>query len=167
MKRSLYSIVLILISLFMIVSFSSCQKEKAEQNPEDRIAFGENYVLEGTEPLFYADGESYRFVLVFYQDGTGKYEIYHNAADRAGEIVSGTIRFVWKTASDGAIYLFEKERSYNDDHQPAEKCYEFDLINILITSPLYVGEDFLTCTIDRGDQSKHPKFIRENSELAN
>ncbi len=167
MKRSLYSIVLILISLFMIVSFSSCKKENAEPKPEDMIAFGENYVLEGTDSLFYADGESYRFVLVFYQDGTGKYDIYHNSNDRTGEIVSGTIQFVWKTASDGAIYLFEKARSYNDDHQPTEKVYEFDLINILITSPLYVGEDFLTCTIDRGNQSKHPKFIRDNSELAN
>ena len=166
MKRLLCSALLILISLFMIVSFSSCQKEKSEQKLEDKLAFGENYVLEGTDPLFYAGDESYRLVLVFYQDGTGQYDIYYDASARGENgILSCTIQFVWKNASDGAIYLFEKERSYNDDHQETENDFGFDAINCLINSPLYFGEDFLTYTIESSTQTRHPKFIREKSDL--
>ena len=163
MKKTLCSILLILCSLTVLLPVASCKEEKTTQKFEDVIVFGENYVLEGTEPLFHAGDENYRFVLVFYQDGTGTYDIRYSG--RAEENLSGTIQFVWKTASDGAVYLFEKERSYNDGHQ--------DLDNIpggshfyLIDSPLYFGKDFVTYTIDGGTRSRHPKFIRENSELA-
>ncbi len=118
MKKTLTAILAALLLISVCLSFTACSKEKTS-NP---IKFEEKYVNA-------AETTSY----IFYADGTGEYEIHKDWGE--GDVSSGTIEFVWREASDGAVYLFETDRSYNDDHTDG-KNLDFDWYK------LYFGEDF-------------------------
>lgn len=79
-------------------------------------------------------GKRYRYLgedYVFNDDKTG----YH-------ECQNGRIDFAWREASDGAVYLFETERRYN------EGCEDKELS--LIKHPIYFGEEFFAYTYVSG-----------------
>ncbi len=134
MKKTLTAILAALLLISVCLSFTACSKEKTS-NP---IEFKEKYMSS-------SDTEWY----IFYADGTGEYEIHRDWG--VGDISSGTVEFIWREASDGAVYLFETDRSYDDDH-----TYNKNLF--FSGHKLYFGEDFFA-------YPEGAKFIIEDSDL--
>ena len=95
------------------------------------MKFEKNYVALG-------DNSSHSYI--FYADGTGIYEVhdvyvYEEFSDY-NYTLSGQVEFVWREASDGAVYLFETDVKYNSDHTEGK--------TLSVTHrPIYFSEDFL------------------------
>ena len=129
------------------VSFCSCFSidgllpEEAETvNPID---FGEKYVKD----------DSY---YIFYSDNTGIYELHFVKSN--GDVVSARVDFVWREASDGAVYLFEVGEYHYIDHTEG--------LNAGVASqPIYFSEDFLTYVKHDSTGATTYRFIKEGSEL--
>ena len=109
------------------------------------------------EAKYVVNGYSY---YLFHSDGTGEYVIDHTYEYEYLEnyTVSGTVEFVWREASDGAIYLFKTEERYNENHTDG---YSLGII----TEPIYFGEDFFAYTRTGAGNSYTTKFVREGSSL--
>ncbi len=79
------------------ISLTFDQKYVGEDNTEDQK---ENYT--------------------FYADQTGIMEYYYAYTDKIypeySYVLSGTVEFEWRMASDGYIYLFKTGERYNEDH---------------------------------------------------
>ena len=100
---------------------------------------------------------------LFHADGTGEYVIDHtweyNSEYLENYTLSGTVSFIWREASNGAIYLFKTEERYNENHTEGN--------SIGITNePLYFGEDFFTYIYGSSIGSDSHIYVREGSELA-
>lgn len=99
---------------------------------------------------------------VFHADGTGEYVI-----DRTLEYndeyldytLSGTVSFIWREASNGAIYLFKTEVRYNENHTEGKSLG-------IANEPIYFGEDFFTYIHGSSAGSDSRIYVREGSELA-
>ena len=87
---------------------------------------------------------------VFEKDQTGYCEYYYS---HSGTTMSGRVEFVWREASDGAIYLFRTNTTYYEDDNFGQLS--------LPSGPIYFSEDFFA--IHSGDGSV--RFIKEGSEL--
>ena len=150
-----------LLSLFallaIMITMVSCAAAKVE-NPtdyakvENPIDYGKKYLL----------GENQYYV--FEKDQTGYYECYckykHEYSDSSkyNYTLSGRVEFVWREASNGAVYLFETETSYNEDHT------EGKTINV-ITDPIYFSEDFFTYSYSNQYGGNTVTYIKEGSNL--
>ena len=101
----------------------------------------------------YVNGESY---YVFYADNTGVYEIHFEKSN--GDVVSARVDFVWREASDGAVYLFEVGEYHYPEHT--------DGLNTSVSKqPIYFSEDFLTYVSHNSSGANTQHFIKEGSEL--
>lgn len=92
---------------------------------------------------------------VFNSDHTG-YGYYHYSYDSLygnDYVTSGRVEFVWREASDGAIYLFRTETHTDEDDSGYSTIP-------LIQSPIYFGEDFFAYRSEGV-----MRFIKEGSEL--
>ena len=100
---------------------------------------------------------------VFHADGTGEYVIDHtweyNDEYLENYTLSGTVSFIWREASNGAIYLFKTEERYNENHTEGNRIG-------IANDPLYFGEDFFTYIQDSSAGSDSRIYVREGSELA-
>ena len=99
---------------------------------------------------------------LFHADGTGEYVTeytfdYPNDPT-LNHTLSGTVEFVWREASDGAIYLFKTVERYNENHTEGHTIGIFD-------EPIYFGEDFFACTIDNSTGSSTHIYVVEGSKL--
>ena len=130
--------VFILIAIMIIVA--SCVPAKNAPS----IDYGKKYLLDEDENQYY----------VFKKDQTGYYECY-KITPGFNYTLSGRVEFVWREASDGAIYLFETQVSYNDDHTEGK---EIDLIS----APIYFSEEFFAYFYGSGISVR---YIKEDSEL--
>ena len=101
----------------------------------------------------YVNGDSY---YVFNADKTGIYEIHFEKSN--GDVVSARVDFVWREASDGAVYLFEVGEYHYPEHT--------DGLNVGVSKqPIYFSEDFLTYVSHNSEGANTQRFIKEGSEL--
>ena len=138
--KKIIAITLCAVLLFvMCASLSSCASKTT--NPID---FGKKYIHEDEDGYYY----------IFNSDGTGIYEVkyvHESTVDpKYNFTVSARVEFVWREASDGAVYLFTVETHYNEDHTGER--------NLGVTgAAIYFSDDFLVIS--------EARYIKEGSEL--
>ena len=140
-----------LLSLFallaIVITMVACGVGK-DNNPID---YGKKY--------FFNEDQYY----VFNEDQTGYYVCYYQYEDTLffeyGYTLSGRIDFVWREASNGAIYLFETQTTYNEDHTEGKDLG-------LITDPIYFSEEFFTYSYSTQYGGRTVNYIKEGSDLA-
>ena len=125
--------------LAIMITLVSCASPK-NTNPID---FGKKYSQ--NEDQYY----------VFEKDGTGYCEYYKK---NDSYVQSGKVDFVWREASNGAVYLFRTETSYNDDHTEGKFIP-------LIDDPIYFSEDFFTYSYSTQHGGTTINYIKEGSKL--
>ena len=134
-------LIFIILALSCVIGLSSCSAETT--NP---IAFGVKYKRADFDQAY-----------LFNADHTGYCEVhyeYESSYDEYSYTLSGRVEFVWREASDGAIYLFETDTSYNENHTEGKTIDVADF-------PLYFGEDFFVYTYEGGTT----RFVKVGSEL--
>lgn len=125
----------VLALLAIVITMVSCTSGK---NP---IAYGKKY--------FHSVRSDEQYY-VFEKDQTGYCEYYYSYSTTTK---SGRVEFVWREASDGAIYLFRTNTTYYEDDNDGQIP--------LLTGPIYFSEDFFA--FHSGDGSV--RYIKEGSEL--
>ena len=139
-------ILCLLALLAIMITMVSCSAAKVE-NP---ISYGKKYIL--NENTYY----------VFNRDQTGYCEYYSEyRSDEYPEYdytQSARIEFEWREASNGAIYLFETEVVYHEDHTEGKSVY-------LIDCPIYFAEEFFTYTNSNQYSTDAIIYIKEGSKL--
>ena len=139
-----------LLSLFALLAIMITMVSCATAKVENPIDYGKKYLLD--ENRYY----------VFEKDQTGYYECYYkyeySDSSEYNYTLSGRVEFVWREASNGAVYLFETETSYNEAHT------EGKTINV-ITDPIYFSEDFFTYSYSNQYGGKTVTYIKEGSNL--
>lgn len=96
---------------------------------------------------------------VFSKDGTGYLEEHYTST--SGDTTSGRIDFIWRTASDNMVYLFETDRKYFEDNTEGKTVSITD-------KPLAFGKDFFALTTVGGYVSIGSyctRYIVEDSDL--
>lgn len=147
MKKTLTLIACAVLLIASCVSFCSCFSldgllpEEAETvNPID---FDMKYVKDDSYYIFYADN-------------TGIYELHFEKSN--GDVVSSRVDFVWREASDGAVYLFEVGEYHYPDHT--------DGLNAGVApQPIYFSEEFFTYVRHDSTGATTYRYIKEGSEL--
>ncbi len=138
MKKTICAAVLLLA---MLLSLAACSGPSASQTATSLIDFGKKYIY------FEDSGTSDKFI-VFHPDHTGYCENYHVGDSYTR---SARVNFVWREASDAAIYLFKTETIYHEDHTSPYPP-------VLPAGPLYFSEEFfvnrdsLVCYIKEGTE---------------
>ena len=139
-----------LLSLFALLAIMITMVSCAAAKVENPIDYGKKYLF--NENRYY----------VFEKDQTGYYECYYkyesSLSSEYDYTLSGRVEFVWREASNGAVYLFETETSYNEDHT------EGKTINV-ITDPIYFSEDFFTYSYSNQYGGNTVTYIKEGSSL--
>ena len=124
------------------------------------VGCGENSVSVQYGKKYTLDDKYY----VFAKDGTGYCEDHSTSTN--GSTTSGRIDFVWRTASDNMVYLFETDRKYFDDNTEGN--------TVSITGqPLAFGKDFFALTAVSGYVGMYggsvgescARYIVEDSDL--
>ena len=150
MKRIWSAIICVLMFVELCGSLVSCGSKKGA----DWLVFDEKYICPGVE-----DSVNY---YIFHSDHTGVHERHYSYESTVDSeynyVLSGTVSFEWRVGSDGAIYLFETDVQYNDDHTENKRLK-------VPSSPIFGGEDFIV--IESSDQYgiDYTRFVREGSKL--
>lgn len=155
MKKILAFAAAALLLLSLGLSLASCSSaSQLSEKADNPIVFGKKYL----SPSSYS-GERY---YVFNRDGTGCYECksyYDGHGDpQYAYTLSGRVEFVWREASDGAVYLFETETHYNADHTEGKDIS-------LLSGPIYFSEEFFTHTTYAQYGGTTKNYVLEGSEL--
>ena len=152
--KKLFSLMVSFMLIFATCAgLTSCFGSKTENS----IEFGVKYKYE----KFYGSSNSQYYV--FNSDNTGYMEIYefgNGVVETEGvtPVKSGRVDFVWREASDGAVYLFETQTRHNEDHT------NMGSISI-ISLPIYFSEDFFVYEYSNQYGSVSVKYIKEGSDL--
>ncbi len=152
--KKFFSITVCLVLLAAAcLSLASCGFAKnTNSNPID---YGKKYVLDGASDANYA-------CYVFNRDNTGymerHYEHVSTVDPEYNYTLSGRVEFVWQEASNGAVYLFETDTYYNEDHTEGNKI-------ALIDDPIYFSEHFFTYTYSNQYGGTTVNYIKEGSNL--
>jgi hypothetical protein len=147
MKRIVAFTMVVVMLLLACVSLSSCGRRN------NSIDFGKKYIPE------FLNNET--FYYVFRANGTGYMEcdyVAFKGDSYCEHTCSGRIDFEWREAADGAVYLFEVERTYNENHTDGK-----DLP--FVKSGIYFGKGFFVSTSSSmyGDTLRY--YIMEGSKL--
>ena len=146
MKKIVTCILAFVLLLTALVALSACSSSKTG-NPID---FGKKYLL--SEDRYY----------VFESDQTGyceyNYEYHDSYSSAYSYIQSGRVEFVWREASNGAVYLFRTETNYNEDHTAGKEIP-------LIDEPIYFSEEFFTYSYSNEFGTSSVHYIKEGSAL--
>lgn len=145
MKKLFAIIICLALLAAACTSLISCRNAKTT-NPID---FGKKYIY--SEDRYY----------VFEADQTGYCEYkytYEFSNASLSYTKSGRVDFVWREASDGAVYLFRTETHYYDDHTEGNDIP-------LIENPIYFSEDFFTYVSDHQYGSASVFYVKEGSDL--
>ena len=138
MKKLVSAVALLAIMLTMV----SCMFAPLK-NP---IKYEKKYIFK--------DEQSYVYY-VFEKDQTGYCEYYDFDTSHTR---SGRVEFVWREASDGAVYLFRTKTSYNEDHTEGVSIP-------LIDGPIHFSKDFFVFSYNTQFGSANRKYIMEGSKL--
>ena len=147
MKKTVRWMIFAVALTMLLVSLCACGGER--EDFAGVIKFKERYVCVDS------DGNRVRSYL-FYKDGTGEYEIYSQGS---WGVTAGTVIFEWRQASDGAVYLFEKETRRHEDDTSGNGFG-------MASAPIVFERDFITYTVHSQYGASNHQFIRENSPLA-
>lgn len=144
MKKILSIVIASILLLATCVSIASCGLlgNTATSNPID---FGKKYIC----------GESGYYV--FNSDGTGYYEYKSELGQYQRH---GRVDFVWREASDGAVYLFTVDSMTYEDH-----TYEYE--GGVTDMGIYFSDEFFvyTSVYGGGGGAYTHKYIKEGSDL--
>ena len=148
-KRLFSFLLASVLLLTLLTSLISCVQSGGGSRGNN-IDFGKKYMK--------SDDNYY----VFNRDGTG-YRVYRYVYDTSispeyNYISSGRVDFVWREAADGAIYLFETNATYDEDHTEGK-----DLS--FAQGGLCFGDDFFVYSTSNQFGSTTHRFIKENSSL--
>ena len=147
MKKALSYLLIFALTLTVLLCLASCSSSGVSTGSTVPIDFDKKYVYD--EDRYY----------VFKSDNTGYYQCHYvYDDDERGYTLSGRVDFEWRIASDGAVYLFEVEAHYDDDHTEGR---EIDII----TAPIYFSEEFFVYTKDTQVGSYTSRYIKEGSKL--
>ena len=149
MKKGLKIITIFTLLLTTIFTLSSCSKDK-ECDYINPIAFGKKYMLD--ENRYYIFNDDQTGVLVYY------YEYSSTISSKYDFTISGQVDFIWREASNGAVYLFEVETHLNEDH-----TYTGGIP--VIDEAIYFGEDFFIYNYTSELGSSCEFFVKEGSKL--
>lgn len=142
MKKILAVITLVAIMITLV----ACSSTKST-NPID---FGKKYML--SENRYY----------VFEKDQTGYCEYYYEYESgvntRYDYIQSGRVDFVWREASNGAVYLFRTKTTYREDHTEGKGIP-------LIDDPIYFADEFFTYSYSTETGGHTVNYVKEGSKL--
>ena len=145
MKKFMSFIGVLLLAVTLSFSLVGCGENSVS------VQYGKKYTL----------GNKY---YVFAKDRTGYCEEHSTSTN--GSTTSGRIDFIWRTASDNMVYLFETDRKYFDDNTEGN--------TISITGqPLAFGKDFFALTAVSGYVGMYggsvgtgcSRYIVEDSDL--
>ena len=140
MKKFVSFIGVLLLAVTLSFSLVGCGENSVS------IRYGKRYVL----------GSQY---YVFSKNGTGYTEKHYTATN--GDTTSGRVDFIWRTASDNKVYLFETDRKYYEDNTKGSTVY-------LINGPLSFGKNFFVLTTVSGAGyvgTSCSRYIVEDSDL--
>lgn len=145
MKKFMSFIGVLLIAVMLSFSLVGCGENSVS------VQYGKKYTL----------GDKY---YVFSKNGTGYCEEHSTSTN--GSTTSGRIDFVWRTASDNKVYLFETDRKYYEDNTSGKTVS-------LTDKPLSFGKDFFALTTVSGSSGLYggsvgtgcPRYIVEDSDL--
>ncbi len=148
-KRLVSLVLAVFLLITLLTSLISCVQSGGGDGGNN-IDFGKKYMK--------SDNDYY----VFNGDGTG-YHVYryvyeNSVSPEYNYTRSGRIDFVWREAADGAIYLFETNATYDEDHTEGE-----DLP--LVGAAIYFGDDFFVYLYSNQYGSTSHRYIKENSSL--
>ena len=154
MKR-IVALILCVATLFAFsVMFTGCGQEQ-----ETYLQYGKKYTYRYDEKTE-AKEIHYRDTFVFNEDKTGQYDEYEKKEDfeydgKYSYVRSFTIKFKWRWADmeKSAIYIFETERIYNDEHDDYKDASISNL-------PFIIGEEFVAI-------SGGARFVLEDSDVFN
>ena len=139
-----------LLSVFTLIAILITLVACSSTKDVSSIDFGKKYML--SEDQYY----------VFEEDQTGYCELYFkyesNMDSKYDFVLSGRVEFVWREASNGAIYLFRTETTYNEDHTEGKEVP-------LIDDPIYFSEEFFTYSRSDATGAKTINYIKEGSDL--
>ena len=157
MKKILAFATAALLLLSLGLSLAACvPTPQASEQTYNPIVFGKKYLSPGSY-----SGESHNYY-VFNSDGTGYYECksYYDGLGNPeyAYTLSGRVEFVWREASDGAVYLFETETHYHADHTEGKDIS-------LISGAIYFAEEFFTRTRSNTTGETTSNYVLEGSEL--
>ena len=156
MKNFLKLIALVTLAAILCTSFASCSIvnkvfPKTEGVP---ITFDKKYIREsGSETNI----ESY----TFYANQTGvmeRYYVYSDSSPEYNYILSGSVEFEWRIASDGGVYLFETNVHY-DEYHTKDKTINLN------RSPCYFSDDFMVYTFSNQFGTSYRRCVLEGSDL--
>ena len=158
MKKLLKLIALVTLSAILCLTFSSCGfvrkvAFKTESN-NIPITYNKKYIREGGSET---DVETY----TFYANQTGvmeRYYFYDKNSPEFNYVLSGTVEFEWRIATDGGVYLFETKTQFNSDHTDGKTIG-------LTRSPCYFSEDFMVYTSSGEFGTSYRRCILEGSSL--
>ena len=145
MKKFMSFVGVLLFAVMLSFSLVGCSENSVS------IQYNKKYTL----------GSKY---YVFTKDGTGYLEEHYTSA--SGDTTSGRIDFIWRTASDNMVYLFETDKKYFDDNTEGN--------TVSITGqPLAFGKDFFALTAVSGYVGMYggsvgtgcSRYIVEDSDL--
>lgn len=170
--RKILSLILTLLVLFALcASFVSCGADTEVKDASEYMDFGAKYTYEHEYDAI-AQGDLYggqyktKQTFIFYSNGTGEYRYYYKSRyvdydddmdSEAFSIESYTTEFEWRVASNGAVYIFEKETTYNDDDTRTNPSNDFP------TKPIYFSDEFMVYQL--GDSGGSRYLIKEGSHL--
>ena len=120
-----------LLLLVMMVTMVACDGAKTEDPAEDGAETKQTFMEYGKKYVLLKEGMGKR-EYVFEEDHTGYCVVQHTVISLTH---SGRVDFVWREASDGAVYLFETKTTYNEDHTAGMGLD-------LISGAIYFGEEF-------------------------
>ena len=159
MKKFLAVMMVLLTLALVCASLASCSSggdiDEIDQTNEtngtnetatvNSIDFGKKYML--NEDRYY----------VFNEDKTGYYECYYEATEYT---LSGRVKFEWREASDGAVYLLGVGVEYNNEHTKGKKI-------TVIDEPIYFSEEFFVYSENsQYTGSSTTRYIKEGSDLS-
>ncbi len=170
--RKILSLILILVMLFALCAcFVSCGADTEVKDVGEYMDFGAKYTYE-IECDDIAQGATYgsqyktKQTFIFYSNGTGEYRYYYKGRyissndiePEAFSVESYTTEFEWRVASNGAVYAFEKETTYNDDDTRTNPSN-----TSLPTKPIYFSDEFMVYQLSDAGASRY--LIKEGSRL--
>ena len=137
--KKIFVIVITLTLLLVICGVLASSHSSRMLNPID---YGKKYIL---------DDDNY---YVFNSDKTGYCKYYSNGYY---SVLSCTVDFEWREASNGGVYLFDVETHYNEEHTSE--------IHPLINMPIYFSEEFFTYEESNQYGNYSVCFVKEGSDL--
>ena len=145
----------ILLLFAFALSLAACAAPSEPSEPSPNVDFGKKYIVADIKE----DETNY---YVFNADKTGYHERHYTYLSSVGPeynyTLSGRASFVWREASDGGIYLFKTDETYNEDHTPNNSLG-------FSSGPFYFAEDFFAYHVDTQYGGYSRAYIKEGSEL--